>query len=754
MLYDKIFESLNESQRSAVETLEGPVLVLAGAGSGKTTVLTLRIANLLLHKVKPENILATTFTNKAAEEMKVRLTNLLGGYQWNINKLWVGTFHSICVKLLRQYAKLIGYEPDFSILDEEDSRELIRSVMDSLNVDIISKDLAAYLISRQKAGIPVPAEYNGIITEIAGEYNKRLKLMNSMDFDDILLNFLRLLDEYENVRKTLEERFLYIHVDEFQDLNQPQYDIIRKLRKEIRNVFAVGDDDQSIYGFRNAQVKFILQFPRDFRGTKIITLERNYRSTAEVLRLANRVIAFNINRYGKVLKTDKRGLKPEMYQAVDDLHEARYIARRILELYEEGYNWSDIAILYRVNHLSRKLEESLITSGIPYKVYGGIGFYQRKEIKDLLAYLKLVANPRDNISLMRIINVPPRGIGQATIRKIALIAERSDICYFEAIGEAVKAGLGLSRTQSSALKEFVQLITDLRELYNELYIDNSDDALYRLLEELIKRTDYTYYIERRLPNPQERLENIMELLNAVREFEVKLTPETDHRDPLSSFLEWITLVSQIDKDMDKGEVDAVKLMTMHSAKGLEFRAVFLPALEEDIIPHYKCQGPDELEEERRLLYVAITRAKERLFLSWAEERRVGGMIRRRKLTRFLDELPNLEELVLMIDTADSYSVPVDVTETTSSSERFKPRSSCSFTTHSLFNLTGALERVRKAKPKTEKLHLFRGSSIKPGDKVSHSLHGRGIVLKVYRGRAKVSFLGKVKTVSLKELRRL
>ncbi len=755
---------LNPEQLEAVNSLEGPVLVLAGAGSGKTLTLTLRIANLLSKGVRPENVMATTFTNKAADEMKVRLKALLSESDIDIEKMWIGTFHSLCVRLLRKHAGLIGYGPDFTIMDDEDTKDLLKSIAESLNINL-SKERAAYLISRLKSGLDVPDDDKEQVLALRAEYDKRLRTMNSMDFDDILLNTLRLLREHERVRRALERRFQYIHVDEFQDVNEPQYEILKLLRRDIKNVFVVGDDDQSIYGFRNAQVRFILQFPDDFPGTKVIYLLRNYRSTKPILELANNVISLNTGRYPKRLRSARDGLRPLFFEAVDDYHEARFVARTILKLADMGVKYGDIAVLYRVNHLSRKLEEAMIAAGIPYKVYGGFSFYQRKEIKDLIAYLRLIYNPKDNLSFLRIVNVPNRGIGGSTISAILRVADEHDTYYFDVL-ESYMDELGLKGKRLDALIAFRELIADMSELYSSSLEQGRKGILKEMVETIINRTDYLYYIERTMTNPQDRIENLMEFLDAITEFEQRVE-QSDNVNVLRDFLEWVSLVSQSDKDMNEPDPDGkVKLMTIHASKGLEFKAVFLPALEDDIIPHYRTSSRKEFEEERRLLYVAITRAKDLLFLSFARERRIGGGLRRRELTPFIEELG--PEFWKLVDEVDEYSIlewlrgyrnqELEPRDKLQRQLRVEP-----------LNDDDSMEDMGeiRSKPKGMKgatLNLFARSthraskrskhvarSIKEGDRVVHEAFGTGIVLKLKGRSLKVSFSGKVKTVNFDEV---
>lgn len=630
-----ILEGLNDKQYEAVTNYEGPCLVIAGAGSGKTKVLTHKIAYLIEKTgVKPWNILAITFTNKAANEMKKRVENLVGEMA---KDMWIGTFHAICVRMLRRYIERIGYESSFVIFDTSDQRTLIKNCLKDLKIDdkMFTDRSVQFEISNAKNEMLEPEMYaakaNGDfrkekIATIYEMYQKRLKENNAIDFDDIINFAIKILTENPDVLEYYSEKFRYVLVDEYQDTNKAQFMLVTLLAARYGNITVVGDNDQGIYSFRGADISNILNFEKDFPGSKIIKLEQNYRCTGNILNVANAVIKNNEVTYDKKLWTENEtGKLPQMYCADDEYAEARYIVEQVNQLRREEYcKYVDIAILYRMNTQSRAIEEILVREDIPYKIIGGLKFYERKEIKDIIAYLRLIHNPNDNLSLNRIINEPKRGIGKASLDKVQEVATQNEISMYEVIKHAEEYGLNKVFLNS---REFVQLIEELRQEQNTLTISE-------LIKQTLKRSGYTKALE--LDNSvvaENRIENLEEFLTVSMEYE-KETAEAG----LGDFLEGITLSSEID-NLDE-EQDFVTLMTLHSAKGLEFPVVFLVGMEEGIFPGYKSIGePKELEEERRLCYVGITRAKNNLYFTCAKRRTIFGSTSCNQTSRFIAEIP-------------------------------------------------------------------------------------------------------------------
>ena len=631
----ELLEGLNDKQYQAVTNTEGPVLVIAGAGSGKTKVLTHKIAYLMSEKnISPWNILAITFTNKAANEMKQRVENLVGDAS---KDMWIGTFHSICVRILRRYIDRIGFDTSFVIFDTSDQKTMIKNCLKELNIDdkMFTDRSVMYEISNAKNEMLEPENYaaraNGDyrkekISTIYAMYQKRLKENNAIDFDDIINFTIKILMENPDVLEYYTEKFKYVLVDEYQDTNKSQFTLVTLLASRYGNITVVGDNDQGIYSFRGADISNILNFEKDFPGTKIIKLEQNYRCTKNILKIANEVIKNNTKKYDKELWTqNEEGTRPIVFKADDEYGEASYIVEQIEHLKrEEYYHYSDFAILYRMNTQSRSIEDILRREDIPYKIIGGLKFYERKEIKDIIAYLRLINNTHDNLSLRRIINEPKRGIGATSLDKIAAIAVQNEISMYEVIKNADQYGLNRVFLNS---REFISVMEDLIERKNELTISE-------LIKETLKNTGYTKALE--LENTVEaenRIENLEEFLTVAIEFE-----EQEAENTLSNFLEGITLSSDID-NMEE-EQDSVTLMTLHSAKGLEFPVVFLVGMEEGIFPGYKSiSEPKELEEERRLCYVGITRAKQNLYLTCAKRRTMFGSTSYNSISRFLKEIP-------------------------------------------------------------------------------------------------------------------
>lgn len=631
-----ILKGLNDKQYEAVVNTEGPCLVIAGAGSGKTKVLTHKIAYLIGEKqVKPWNLLAITFTNKAANEMKERIGNLVGDVAADI---WMGTFHSICVRILRRFIDRIGFDSSFIIFDTSDQRTLVKTCIKSIGLDdkMFTDRSVLSEISNAKNEMLEPEQYtvraNGDfrkekIALVYEMYQKRLKENNAIDFDDIINYTIKILMENPDVLEYYSDKFHYVLVDEYQDTNKAQFTLVTMLASKNGNITVVGDNDQGIYSFRGADISNILNFERDFPGTKIIKLEQNYRCTGNILKAANAVIKNNEVTYKKELWTENEvGNLPVVYSANNEYDEGTYIAQQIEHLRrEEYYKYSDFAILYRMNTQSRAIEEILRRESIPYKIIGGLKFYERKEIKDIISYLRLIQNPSDNLSLKRIINEPKRGIGKTSLDKIEELSNNTGIPMYEIIKNAEQYGLNRVFLNS---REFVNVIEELRTKKDDMKISD-------LIKETLKKSGYTKALENENTiEAENRIENLDEFLTVAIEFEDE---SADNK--LSDFLEGITLSSDID-NMEETE-ENVTLMTLHSAKGLEFPVVFLVGMEEGIFPGYKSIGePKELEEERRLCYVGITRAKEHLFLTCSKQRTIFGSTSCNQVSRFLREIPS------------------------------------------------------------------------------------------------------------------
>ena len=631
----EILKGLNNKQYEAVTKTEGPVLVIAGAGSGKTKVLTHKIAYLMEEKnVSPWNILAITFTNKAANEMKERITSIVGD---RARDIWMGTFHSICVRILRKHIDRIGYDTSFIIFDTSDQKTLIKKCMKDLQVDdklFTEKSIQAE-ISNAKNEMLEPDAYlarshgdfrKEKIGQVYEMYQKRLKENNAIDFDDIINFCLKIFEQNEDILSYYSSKFQYILVDEYQDTNKSQFTLVKNLARVNGNITVVGDNDQGIYSFRGADISNILNFERDFKGTEIIKLEQNYRCTGNILKIANSVIKNNETKYEKKLWTENDvGNLPKIYSADNEYDEGTYIADQIEHLrFQEKYSYSDFAVLYRMNTQSRAIEDILRREGVPYKIVGGLKFYERKEIKDIVSYLRLVHNTSDNLSLTRIINEPKRGIGKTSLDNIADLAIANETSMYEIIKNADTFGLNRVFLNS---REFINVIEEAREKKDKLSISE-------LIKFLLKKSGYTKALEdENTIEAENRIENLEEFLTVAMEFEKEEVANT-----LQDFLEGMTLSSDID-NVDETQ-ESVTLMTLHSAKGLEFPVVFLVGMEEGIFPGYRSMGePQELEEERRLCYVGITRAKEQLFLTCSKKRTIFGSTSCNMPSRFLDEIP-------------------------------------------------------------------------------------------------------------------
>lgn len=634
-----IYDSLNEQQREAVYHTEGPLLILAGAGSGKTRVLTHRIAYLMQEVgVNPWNILAITFTNKAAGEMRERVDALAG---FGSESIWVSTFHSACVRILRRYIDRLGYENHFTIYDGDDQKTLMKAICKSLGIDTKVYKERTFLaaISSAKDEMLTPEKYEeyaagdfamGRIAKVYREYEKQLRANNALDFDDLLLKTVQLFQTQPDVLEHYQERFQYIMVDEYQDTNMVQFEFISLLASKYRNLCVVGDDDQSIYKFRGANIKNILNFEKEYEDTKVIKLEQNYRSTGNILNAANAVIRHNAGRKDKTLWTDnKEGDKLKVHQFYTAFDEAEYIAEDIRAEVKGGMQYKGCAILYRTNAQSRLLEEKFVQLGIPYKIVGGVNFYARREIKDLLCYLKTIDNGRDDLAVQRIINVPKRGIGLTTVNRVQESAALRGIGFYEALkGLDLIPGIGRA---ASKLDSFVSLIEYFRTRAEE-------ESISKLMEEILEMTSYIETLEAEdKEDAQARIQNIDELLSKIVSYE-KTCTDAGENPTLSGFLEEVALVADIDS-LDENQ-DYVVLMTLHSAKGLEFPHVYLAGMEDGLFPGaMSVDDPEELEEERRLCYVGITRAEEKLTVTCARQRMIRGEIRFQKPSRFVEEIP-------------------------------------------------------------------------------------------------------------------
>lgn len=641
-----IYDSLNDIQKEAVYQTEGPVLILAGAGSGKTRVLTHRIAYLIEEKgVNPWNILAITFTNKAAGEMRERVDQLVG---FGSESIWVSTFHSACVRILRRFIDRLGYDTNFTIYDTDDQKSLMKEVCRYLQIDTKMYKERALLsaISSAKNEMISPEEYRldaegdfsrKKIAEVYAEYEKQLRANNALDFDDLLVKAVQLFQTQPDVLEYYQERFRYIMVDEYQDTNTVQFRLIQILSSKYRNLCVVGDDDQSIYKFRGANIKNILNFEEEFPDAVVIKLEQNYRSTSTILNAANAVIRNNHGRKDKTLWTENpEGEKLVCRQFDNAYDEADYIAGAIQKkVKEEGASYNECAVLYRTNAQSRMFEERFVSTNIPYKVIGGVNFYARREIKDLLAYLRTIENGRDDLAVRRIINVPKRGIGLTSINRVQEYAIQKEIGFYEALRAAdliPNIGRAVSRLES-----FTALIEHFKE-------ESGRMTPLALLNDIIETLDYESYLEEiDMEDAESRIENVEELKSKVASYE-ESCEQTGEQPTLSGFLEEVALVADID-NLDE-ESDYVVLMTLHSAKGLEFPYVFLAGMEDGLFPSYMtitADDPMELEEERRLCYVGITRAMKELTLTCARRRMVRGETQYNKSSRFLREIP--EELL-------------------------------------------------------------------------------------------------------------
>ena len=739
---DAVFKRMNPMQRKAIFKIDGPILILAGAGSGKTTVVVNRIANMIkygngynstampdnvteddmafleeaakgnitdearltnlcaMRPVRPWNILAITFTNKAAGELKERLVTMLGE---EANDILASTFHSACVRILRRDIDKIGYDRKFGIYDADDSLRVVKEIIKNLNVDekMFAPKSVAAAISRYKDSLKTPQEAlneagvdyrKKVIAQVYQEYQRVLRSNTALDFDDIISLTVRLFEENPDVLSYYQNRFRYIMVDEYQDTNHAQFRLVELLSAAYKNICVVGDDDQSIYKFRGANIENILNFEEQFEDAMVIRLEQNYRSTQTILDAANAVIANNTERKGKNLWTDNgEGEKVYWYRAPEEQSEAAFIGQTILDNVAKGKKFSDHAILYRMNSLSNNLEKYCVRASIPYKIIGGHRFYERKEIKDVLAYLQVINNPADDLRLKRIINEPKRGIGDATVEAAQRIANGLGISLFEVMSNA-KQYADLSR-KGNALEDFCKMLSTLMEKADEI-------PLHELLEEVLESSTYRTYLKAQGDEGLTRLENVDELMSNIK----KYSEEND--DPsLAGFLEEVSLFTELDNyDPDS---DCITMMTIHSAKGLEFPYVFINGMEDNIFPGIQSMfSQSELEEERRLAYVAITRAKEKLYITNAQTRMLYGSTQRNLPSKFLREIPKS-----LIECEDAANTTMSVAQTVV----HKPSS---YTSN--YTRTVGVQNTPKAP----------SASYKSGQIVNHKTFGRGMIITV------------------------
>ena len=707
-------DGLNPVQREAAEHVDGPLLVVAGAGSGKTRVLTHRIAHLITnHGVHPMNILAITFTNKAAGEMKHRVQQLIGPVA---KSMWVSTFHSACVRILRMHAERIGYPKNFSIYDQADAQRLTGYVIRDMgldpkrftprNVHATISNWKNELLSPDDAAARAAHIFDRRHSEIYRDYQGRLVKAGAMDFDDLLVNVVRLFREHPDVLTSFQDRFKYILVDEYQDTNLAQNEIVLMLAARHHNVCVVGDTDQSIYKFRGADYRNIAQFEDAFDDVSVVVLEQNYRSTQTILDAANAVIAQNFARKPKELWTESGKGEPIVrYHAQDEGDEAGFVARTLQSLKNDGYKWGDMAVFYRTNPQSRMVEEVLMRFGIPYKVVGGTRFYDRREVKDAVAYLRVIMNPADEVSVKRVLNVPKRGIGETTIEKLDTFAKEEGISFYEALGKADKAGV-----TGAARKGIDLFITTIFEVINQ-----DDQSPGALLETVLEKSGYIREFEEdESVEAAGRLENVGELISSAREFA-----------RADEFLEQVSLVADTDQ---LGDDDKVVLMTLHAAKGLEFPAVFIVGVEEGLFPHSRAlTDPDELEEERRLAYVGITRAQERLYVSHAWSRQQFGTTQYNPPSRFLDEIPE----ALIDNQGNTRNRFSSSSRAVRDDDRRERRSFGSFDPDDDFRerqVDAALEAGRSAR--TVEPTNAHESGLKVGDTVEHATFGEGVIIDI------------------------
>ncbi|MEF2290693.1 DNA helicase PcrA [Virgibacillus dokdonensis] len=703
---ETLLKGLNQQQREAVMHTDGPLLIMAGAGSGKTRVLTHRIAYLLAEKdVSARNVLAITFTNKAAREMKERVKRLVGPES---EYMWVSTFHSMCVRILRRDIDRIGYNSNFTILDSSDQLSVVKQVLKNLNIDPKKMEPRAMLgqISAAKNELITPEEYNKRVGnfferqvgQVYEAYQKMIVKNQSLDFDDLIMQTIHLFKRVPEVLEYYQRRFQYIHVDEYQDTNHAQYALVKMLASRYQNLCVVGDSDQSIYRWRGAEIANILTFEKDYPTSRTIMLEQNYRSTKSILAAANHVIDNNTSRKPKKLWTEnEEGKQIHYFQGATEQEEALFVTEKIQQLTREGeYSPSDVAILYRTNAQSRAIEDTLVKSNMAYQMVGGTKFYERKEIKDIIAYLRLIANPNDDLSFERVVNVPKRGIGKTSVERLREYAALHDISFNDAVKEVDFTGV--SKKAANALAAFSSLIQSLSQ--QQEFLTATD-----MVEAVLTRTGYeTMLKNERSIEAQSRLENLEEFMTVTQDFEAASEDKT-----LVAFLTDLALIADIDQ-VDEEEIEAeakITLMTLHAAKGLEFPVVFLIGMEENVFPHSRSMFDDEeMEEERRLAYVGITRAEKELYLTHARMRTLFGRTNMNPISRFINEIP--EELIAGIEVANDAMFGRRSTEP-------KP------------NRAQPMKRKAQQMQKTSGAENEMWSS---GDKANHKKWGVGTVVKV------------------------
>ncbi|WP_200416403.1 DNA helicase PcrA [Virgibacillus salexigens] len=707
---DDLIKGLNKQQKEAVTHTDGPLLIMAGAGSGKTRVLTHRIAYLLEEKdVAARNILAITFTNKAAREMKERVRRLVGSES---DQMWVSTFHSMCVRILRRDIDRIGYSGNFTILDSGDQLSAIKQILKDLNIDPKKFEPRAMLgqISAAKNELITAEEYNKNVGnfyerqvgQIYEKYQKVLQKNQSLDFDDLIMQTIHLFKRVPEVLEYYQRRFQYIHVDEYQDTNHAQYQLVKQLASRYQNLCVVGDSDQSIYRWRGADITNILTFEKDYPASRTILLEQNYRSTKSILTAANKVIEHNSGRKPKNLWTENPdGKHIHYFQGSTEQEEALFVTDKIQELtHSNGYSPNDVAILYRTNAQSRAIEDTLVKSNIAYQMVGGTKFYERKEIKDMVAYLRLIMNPDDDLSFERVVNVPKRGVGKTSIERLREYAALHDISFNEAVKEVDFTGV--SKKAANALAEFGKLIQSLSQ--QQEFLTATD-----MVEAVLERTGYeTMLKNERTLEAQSRLENLEEFMTVTKDFEKVSEDKT-----LVAFLTDLALIAdidQVDEEEAEGE-EKITLMTLHAAKGLEFPIVFLIGLEENVFPHSRSMfDEEEMEEERRLAYVGITRAEKELYITHAKMRTLFGRTNMNPISRFVNEIP--EELMEGIQDAKTTMFGGGFGQPAKSTTKPTPA---------------------PMKRKAERMQKTTGAENQtwgPGDKASHKKWGIGTVVKV------------------------
>lgn len=725
----KLLEGMNECQKEAVQHTQGPLLIMAGAGSGKTRVLTHRMAYILAEEeVHPWNILAITFTNKAAREMKERVSQLVGP---QAEDMWVSTFHSMCVRILRRDIELLGYQRSFTICDPSEQQTAMKRILKKLDIDSEKYDYRMILnrISQAKNDLEDVEEFNkkytGYVEQIIGkcyrEYQKELAKSMTLDFDDLIMLTVQLFQKHPETLQYYQQKFQYIHVDEYQDTNHAQYRLVTMLAKKFKNICVVGDADQSIYGWRGADMSNILEFEKDYQNAKVVLLEQNYRSTKTILQAANDVIGNNIERKEKKLWTENDEGQPiTYYRAQSEQDEGRYVLSQIQSLLRDGYHYNDFAILYRTNAQSRVMEENLLKSNIPFRLVGGQRFFERLEIKDLLAYLRLIVNSQDDLSFRRIVNSPKRGIGATSLAKLSDFAE---VYQFSLLEASLQTTLSpLSGKAAKALEKFATTIEELRKMQEFLSISE-------FVEQVIEKTGYLTSLEQQhTMEADARIENIQEFISVAKQFEQDRLEEESEESPLLQFLTDLSLVSDVDSDDGDGRM--VTLMTLHAAKGLEFPVVFIIGLEEGIFPSSRSiMEHDDVEEERRLAYVGITRAEQKLFLTNAYSRLLYGRTQTNRPSRFVLEIgedlfDSKQQQSYNYTSRESSSFASKTSSSGSLFDKYREKSQATAYQPKVVQ-PSSIQPVRK-----QTVAANDGAVWKVGDKVMHKKWNVGTVVKV------------------------